>query len=75
MFNRLQKLLGDLTARRVALLDAYLACLETDTWDNEASMAAVNAAGRLHDIDRHITNVQLEIRRAEQQVKEEAHAS
>ena len=62
MLERLQKLADELTARRAVLLDEYLTALEVKDWGNVESMNAIDKAGRLHDIDKHITNVLIEIK-------------
>lgn len=65
MKERLEKALEAMTKRRDDLLNEYLLSLETDVWDAQHSMTAVETAGRLHDCDRHITNLELEIKRLE----------
>lgn len=75
---RLEVALKRMGERRSALLNDYLLSMEKPTWDNETSMGAVNTAGRLMDCDRHITNLTLELKRAQTDKaakKEVAHAS
>lgn len=61
--EQLQGLLTMLHDRRETLLNQYLADVGVSEWTNERSMEAVNSAGRLHDIDRHITNITMEMNR------------
>lgn len=58
MKERLENLLDKLNGRRDQILEEYLKILE----DYDGHRAATNA-GALHDIDRHITNVILELKR------------
>lgn len=55
---RINKLVDDLTDRRARILEDYLAVLEEYNGGR-----AADHAGMLHDIDKHITNCLLEIRR------------
>lgn len=73
---RIQGLIDDMLNRRDNLLNEYLMALEKPEWTNEVSMLAVNTAGRLSDCDRHITNLQLELKRLKTTgpKKEVAHA-
>lgn len=75
MKERLEALLKKLTERRGKLLDGYLSDLNADEWDNTHSMNAVNSAGLLHDIDRHITNLTVELNRISPMQGEGPHAS
>lgn len=63
--ERFNALLDQLTKRRESLLEEYLKALEVAEWNNLNSMKAVENAGKIHDIDRHITNIMLEIKRLE----------
>lgn len=71
MKERLEKALDAMVKRRDTLLDQYLSSLERPEWTMQDSLQAVESAGRLHDCDRHITNLQMELKRLEV----EAHAS
>ncbi len=62
--KRLEKALKKMTKCRESLIDAYLSSLERPDWSQENSMTAVESAGRLHDCDRHITNIVMELKRA-----------
>jgi hypothetical protein len=73
--ERIEKALKEMGVRRDSLLNDYLLSIEKPVWDHSTSMEAVNAAGRLNDCDRHITNLQLEMKRAATEKKEVAHAS
>lgn len=55
---RLNKLIDDLTERRDKVLADYLNVL--DSYDGGR---AADHAGMLHDLDKHITNCHLEIKR------------
>lgn len=58
MKERLEKLIGDLVKRREEILDTYLKTLV----DYSGGRAA-DEAGCLNDLDRHITNLHLELKR------------
>jgi len=60
--NRLEKDIKKMTICRDWLLDQYLCSIEKPEWDPTTSMTAVETAGRLHDCDRHITNLQMELK-------------
>lgn len=62
---RLNKIIDDLTARRETLLNDYLVVLES--YDGGR---AADHAGMLHDLDKHITNCYMEIKRVEGMKKE-----
>lgn len=66
MKERLQNAVDLMTHRRDALLDTYLDSLLVDDWSSTRSMTAVETAGCLHDCDRHISNLMMEIKREEQ---------
>ncbi len=55
---RLTKLIDDLTERRDKILDDYLNVL--NSYDGGR---AADHAGMLHDLDHHITNCHMEIKR------------
>lgn len=61
--ERLETAIKKLTKCREDLLNEYLLSLERPDWTPETSMQAINTAGRLSDCDRHITNLQLELKR------------
>ena len=61
--ERLEAAVTKLTKCREDLLNAYLFTMERPDWSQETSMEAINTAGRLMDCDRHITNLQIEIKR------------
>jgi hypothetical protein len=61
MKERLEKLVESLKSKREEILASYLAALEA----YDGSMDAITTAGRLHDIDKHITNLYAEIARPE----------
>lgn len=62
MEERISALIEKLVGYREEVLNLYFA--ELDLYDpKNGSEGAVARAGRLHDIDRHITNLELEIRR------------
>lgn len=61
MKERLEKLIAELEKKRGEILDAYLIALEK----YDGSMDAITSAGSLHDIDKHITNLYAELKRAE----------
>jgi hypothetical protein len=62
--EQLNQILGKLEAEREKVLERYLANLNAYSIESpNLTMDCVNAAGFLHDIDRHITNVNGEIKR------------
>jgi len=65
MRERLDKILDELDQRRQAILEEYLQALEVPEWNSMNSMKAIGPAERLHDLDRHITNIHLELKRLE----------
>lgn len=58
MKERIDKLIQKLSEERDAVLKQYL-----DSLDKYEGNKAAEAAGHLHDLDRHITNLHLEIQR------------
>lgn len=58
MKERIDKLIQMLSQQREKVLDGYLTALEN--YDGPRSF---NSASELHDIDHHITNLHLEIKR------------
>jgi len=58
MVERIEKLIGMLDAERDKTLNLYLEALE-----NYDGHRAADTAGALHDIDRHITNLHMELKR------------
>lgn len=64
MKERLEGLIGKLVGCRNLVLDNYLT--ELSAYDPSAgSMKAVERAGLLHDLDKHITNLHMELKRLE----------
>lgn len=64
MNDRLQALIDKLDVMRDDVLNLYL--LELDNYTAaKGSMGAVERAGILHDLDKHITNLHGEIKRQE----------
>lgn len=61
--ERIEISLKCMAGRRVELLDEYLLSLERPGWTQEESMQAVIAASRLHDCDKHLENLKLELNR------------
>ncbi len=64
MRDKIQKQLSRLEGMRNDVLGLYLTDLEEFSVKT-GSMAAVNSAGILHDLDRHITNLEMELKRME----------
>ncbi len=58
MIQRITKLIEDLDTKRDEVMETYLKSLE----DYDGHRAADNA-GALHDLDRHVTNLHLELKR------------
>ena len=63
--ERLESALDKMITCREELLNQYLLSLERPDWSPETSHEAVNTAGRLHDCDRHITNLTLELKQVQ----------
>lgn len=61
--DQIEKLIGQLDAERDKILSLYLEALE----DYEGGVAA-DCAGKLHDIDRHITNLHSELKRVKARI-------
>lgn len=60
MKDRIEALIGKLDVYRDSILGNYLTSL--DHYDPEnGSMDAVERAGLLHDLDKHITNLHMEM--------------
>lgn len=77
MKERLEKLIEALNKKREGLLEDYLAVLEASAPDiHNGSQAAIDRAGFIHDVDKHITNLHMELRhlKAEKALKEVSHA-
>lgn len=64
MKQRIVDLLGVLNGHREVGLDLYLGALDKYV-PKEGSIEAVERAGILHDLDRHITNLEMEVKRIE----------
>lgn len=64
MIERLIELIRKLNEKRGEVVKHYLDELEHWT-PREGSIAAIARAGILHDLDKHITNLELEIKRLE----------
>lgn len=64
MIERIQKQIDRLEELREDVLVNYLAALDAYKADM-GSMEAVERAGILHDLDRHLTNLRMEVRRIE----------
>lgn len=60
MNERIEKLIEALTEKRSGLLEDYLVALE----NYDGTMTAIEKAGLVHDIDKHITNLHQELSRA-----------
>lgn len=65
MKERLEKLIEHMDNQREVILNEYLASLDKYDGTSSSGMASVNSAGMLHDLDRHITNLHLELKRLE----------
>lgn len=67
MEERIELLIDSLNSKRVALLENYLVKLEeyskTEAGAQPQGLQASEWAGLIVDLDRHITNLELELRR------------
>lgn len=61
--NSIEDALKLMTERRQSLLQDYLASLLRPDWGMATSGQAIETAGRVHDCDRHITNLMMELKR------------
>lgn len=62
--ERIDTLIKKLVGHRDLVLDNYLTAL--NGYDpKEGSMESIERAGIMHDLDKHITNLELEIKRIE----------
>jgi hypothetical protein len=59
---RLDKLIKELVGRREEVVEQYLDALSGYS-ALEGSLDAVRRAGILHDLDKHITNLEMEMKR------------
>lgn len=64
MEERILELLKKLVGHRDQVLSFYLTALDNYV-PKEGSMEAVGRAGMLHDLDKHITNLEMELKRIE----------
>lgn len=64
--ERLQKLIDALTSKREGLLEKYVQKLEaysiTEAGAQPQGMEAIDFSGLINDLDRHVTNLNLEIK-------------
>lgn len=66
MIERLEKLIGLLDQKRDSLLESYISSLEKNVENPEwkdGSMGIIENAALIHDLDKHITNMHMEIKR------------
>lgn len=67
MQDRIEKLIGALDKKRDGLLGLYLGKLEayapTESGPQPQGMESIEIAGLLADLDKHITNLYLELKR------------
>jgi HD superfamily phosphohydrolase YqeK len=62
MKDRIIERIKSMTEHRDRVMENYLVSL--DQYDpNEGSISAVERAGILHDLDKHLTNLQMELKR------------
>jgi hypothetical protein len=64
MKERINELINTLNAMRDEVLNNYLEALKRYS-PEQGSVEAVERAGILHDLDKHITNLEMEVKRAE----------
>lgn len=76
--ERIEKLIDALVKKRDGLLDLYLSKLElyagTEPGPQPQGLLAAETSGLINDLDRHITNLNLELKRAKAETKEVTHA-
>lgn len=67
MKERIEKLIDALVKQRDGLLNEYLGILEdySVTGPKASGLQCAESAGFIHDIDRHITNLHMELRSGE----------
>lgn len=66
MSERIETLIDALLDKREGLLEKYISTLEeyakTEAGAQPSGLDAVTAAGLIHDIDKHLTNLRMELR-------------
>lgn len=80
MKEKIEKLIEALNKKRDGLLAKYLEKLEayvpTEPGPQPQGLECINWAGLINDVDRHITNLELELKRKDalEKLKEGKHA-